>query len=143
MQNPEMKGKKRGLEKVWQFPKAEPTEYQKRILLCRMAEIAVRVVWTNFCYEFGGEIYLQMEGGPIGARITMAASRLVMQEWAEGYRDILDRSEVTIYSHDGYVDDARQNTDLMVRGARYNPERRRFTWREDWEKGRYWGRSPR
>ena len=99
-----------------------------------MAEIAVRTVWTNFCYEFGGEIYLQMEGGPIGARITMAASRLVMQEWAEGYRDILDRSEVTTYSHDGYVDDARQNTDLMVRGARYNPERRRFTWREDWEK---------
>jgi hypothetical protein len=41
---------------------------------------------------------------------------------------------VTSYSHDGYVDDARQITDLMVRGARYNSERRRFTWREDWEK---------
>ena len=22
----------------------------------------------------------------------------------------------------------------MIRGSRYNPERRRFTWREDWEK---------
>lgn len=65
MQNPEMKGKARGMEKVWQFPKAEPTEYQKRILLSRMAEIATRILWTNFCYEFGGEIFLQMEVGPI------------------------------------------------------------------------------
>ena len=44
MQNPEMRGKKSGLEKVWQFPEAEPTEEQKRILLSRMAEIAVRTV---------------------------------------------------------------------------------------------------
>ena len=34
-------------------------------LLCS-CYVAARVVWTNFCYEFGGEIYLQMEGGPIG-----------------------------------------------------------------------------
>ena len=99
-----------------------------------MSEIAVRTVWQNFCYEFGGQIYLQSEGGPIGTRLTMACSRLVMQEWAEGYREILDKSEVTVYSHDGYVDDARQNTDLMVRGSRYHPERKRFSWREDWER---------
>ena len=98
-----------------------------------MAEIGVRVLWSNFTYEFGGEIFLQMEGGPIGARVTMAASRLVMQEWAEGFREILDKSGVTVDSQNGYVDDARQNTDLMIRGARYNPERKRFTWREDWK----------
>ena len=68
-----------------------PQECNQRrwqILLCRMAEIGVRVLWTNFCYEFGGEYFLQMSGGPIGARVTMAARRLVMQE---GYRGILDR----------------------------------------------------
>ena len=32
MQSKEMKGKKRGLEEVWQFPKATPTDYQKRVL---------------------------------------------------------------------------------------------------------------
>ena len=64
----------------------------------------------------------------------MTASRLVMQEWAEGFREISDKSGVTVDSQNGYVDDARQNTDLMFRGARYNPERKRFTWREDWER---------
>jgi hypothetical protein len=124
MQNKEMKLKKRGMEIISKFPAAKPTEEQKKILLSRMAEIGVRVLWSNFTYEFGGEIFLQMEGGPIGARVTMAASRLVMQEWAEGFREILDKSGVTVDSQNGYVDDARQNTDLMIRGARYNPERK-------------------
>ena len=134
MQNPEMKGKRSGMEKVWQFPEAEPTEDQKKILLCRMAEIAVRTVWQNFTYEFGGETFLQSEGGPIGARLTMACSRLVMQDWAEGYRGTLERSGVTTYSQDGYVDDVRQNTDLMRKGSRFNPVKNRFTWRADWER---------
>jgi hypothetical protein len=82
----------------------------------------------------GGEIFLQSEGGPIGARLTMACSRLVMQDWAEGYRGTLDRSGVTTYSQDGYVDDVRQNTDLMRMGSRFNPVKKRFTWRADWEK---------
>ena len=129
-----LQGKRKGLSRVWQFPSAKPTEEQKRILHARAAEIAVRTVWQNFCYEFGGEIFLQMEGGPIGARLTMACSRLVMQEWGEGYREILDNSGVKTYSQDNYVDDVRQNTDCMVRGARFNPERKRFTWRSDWEK---------
>ena len=90
MQNKEMKGKSRGLETVWEFPSATPTPYQQRILRARMAEIGVRVLWTNFTYEFGGETFLQMEGGPIGSRVTMASSRLVMQDWSEGYLEILD-----------------------------------------------------
>ena len=92
MQSKEMKGKVRGLEDVWEFPTAKPTPYQQRILRARMAEIGVRILWTNMMYEFGGETFLQMEGGPIGSRVTMAASRLVMQEWSEGYLDILERS---------------------------------------------------
>ena len=68
MQNPEMKGKKSGLENVWQFPENKPTQYQEKVLLSKMARIGISILWTNFMYEFGGEVYIQMEGGPIGAR---------------------------------------------------------------------------
>jgi hypothetical protein len=115
------------------IPGSKVTPYQERIHLSKMAEIGTRVLWTNFVYEFGGEYFLQMEGGPIGARITMAGSRLVMQEWAEGYREVLDKSGVTRDAHKGYVDDGRQITDLMIRGSRYEKSRKRFIWREDWE----------
>ena len=76
-----MKGKEVGLESVWEFPQLEPTEYQKRILLSRATEIAVRTIWRNFKYVFGGDVYLQSHGGPIGARVSMACSRLIIQDW--------------------------------------------------------------
>ena len=52
-------------------------------------EIAMRVVFENFTYNFGGKTYLQRSGGPIGNRLTMACSRVMMQEWGETYLEIL------------------------------------------------------
>ena len=75
-----------------------------------------------------------MEGGPIGARCTIAASRLIMQDWSEGYEAILVRSGVRVDALRGYVDDGRQFSDMMIRGTRFNRERGLFTWREDWER---------
>ena len=98
-----------------------------------MARIAIHILWQNFMYEFAGEVYLQMEGGPIGARCTMAASRLVMQEWSEGYKSILIRSGLTLDDIKGYVDDGRHWSDLLIKGTRFDRQRMLFTWRQDWE----------
>ena len=99
-----------------------------------MARIAIHVLWSNFMYEFAGDVYVQTEGGPIGARCTMAASRLVMQEWSEGYLDILTRSGIRVDALQGYVDDGRQWTELIRRGTRFVQRLNRFLWREDWER---------
>ena len=56
----------------WNFPKAKPTDKQKRQIEARVVEIAVRFLFENFTYRFGGKVYLQQQGGPIGARNTMA-----------------------------------------------------------------------
>ena len=53
------------------------------MIIARCCEIGVRTVFENFTYKFGGKFYKQMEGGPIGARLTMCAARLVMMQWAE------------------------------------------------------------
>ena len=57
-----MKGKKAGLEEVWEFPKTKATPAQERILLSKMARIGIHILWENFMYEFGGEVFVQMEG---------------------------------------------------------------------------------
>ena len=125
----------RGGQKTWQFPdNFKPTERERRVLVAKVARIVIHVLWNNFCYEFGGEIYLQRSGGPIGARITMACSRLVMQEWSENYSKILEASKVEVHDLRGYVDDNRHETELMRRGSRFNHEKKRFTWREDWQR---------
>ena len=68
MQNKEVKGRKKNGKKTWHFPPAKPTEEQKNILAARVGEIGVRTVWRNFCYQLGGNTYLQGGGGPIRAR---------------------------------------------------------------------------
>ena len=133
MQNSEVKGKRKGGEKTWTFPKIQPTERQNKVLEAKMAQIGVRTIFTNFMYEFGGEKFIQGSGGPIGARVTMAAARLVMQEWSEAYRKILEDSGAELDAHGGYVDDGRQATSLMLKGSRFVPELKRFAWRADWE----------
>ena len=84
-----------------------------------MVEVGIRALFTNFCYTFGGEIYQQQAGCPIGARITMAASRLRMQDWGENYSMIFWRSYIYTYlKPKNYVDDVRQATEEIERGNR-------------------------
>ena len=73
--------KKSKLEKQWYYPRDKITEEQERDIISRCTEIAVRTLFEKFTYNFGGKNYLQSKGGPIGARITMACARLVMQDW--------------------------------------------------------------
>ena len=65
----------------WIYPKRKPTEKEERRIIGRVAEIGTRVLFENVVYRFRGEAYHQQHGGPIGARITMCAAK-IMQNWA-------------------------------------------------------------
>lgn len=45
----------------WNLPKAKPTETQKRMIEARVVEIAVRFLFKNFTYRFGGEVFQQLQ----------------------------------------------------------------------------------
>ena len=79
------------------------------------------MVFENFTYKFGGECFKQMEGGPIGARLTMSAARLVMMEWAERYNTILADSGMEPELLEVYGDDGRQAGAAFRLGTRYDP----------------------
>ena len=115
----------------WIFPKREPTDRQKRLIIARVAEIGVRVVFENFTYRFGGDTYKQREGGPIGARVTMAAARLVMQEWGETYLKIMQDSGIDPELLAGYVDDGRQGSAVLRQGMRFSRETMKFEMTEE------------
>ena len=85
-----------------------PTELHRRQFIGRVAEIGTQVIFENFCYTFGGEAYHQLGGGPIGARITICAAKMVMQNWVDKYKGILIRAGLRIPLMTGYVDDGRQ-----------------------------------
>ena len=66
--------KTKGENEQWLWPKGEIPEKERIELIGVMLEIGVRVLFKNLVYSFGGEHYLQKEGGPIGVRGTGAVS---------------------------------------------------------------------
>ena len=85
----------------------------------RVIEIATRALFENHVYKFGNELYKQKEGGSIGDRWTGSAAELVMQDWAEGYEDILTKSGIEVELLAGYVDDGRQVTTVLKPGMEF------------------------
>ena len=59
-----MTGKTGRVEDQWTFKTKveELTKEQKMEIVARSVEIAIRVVFENFTYNFGGKIYLQRSG---------------------------------------------------------------------------------
>ena len=131
MKAKELNSKVGNIEIQWSFPKAEPTEMQIREIHARVAEIGVRFLFENFPYKFAGENYQQVSGGPIGARVTMAAARIVMSDWGEQWRCILEKAGIRIGMLDGYVDDVRQKSTCLRYGSRWYTENSKFEITED------------
>ena len=97
-------------------------------------EVAVGFFFKNFTYTFGGKKYLHLTGGPIGARLTMCVSRLVMQDWHENFIPRLKASK--LFEHLGglYVDDGRNLLDILPLGCKYVPELGAIECSDIWEK---------
>ena len=95
------------------------SESQKSKLLGLAIEQAIIFFFKNFTYTFGGRIYIQDSGGPIGARLTMAVARLVMQEWKEGFDMILEKSNIEDIMSGLYVDDGRGVQRILEYGERF------------------------
>ena len=110
----------------WIYPARDPTDLQKRMIIARCCEVGVRMVFENFTYKFGGVVYKQSEGGPIGARLTMSAARIVMMDWAEEYNNILSNSDDEPELLEVYVDDGRQAGKVFRIGTRFDPTSRKL-----------------
>ena len=108
----------------WDWPPVEVSEREKITLLSIALEISVKFFFENFTYTFGGEFYVQSSGGPIGARLTMALARLVMQSWGENFSRILKKNNIGEYLRGIYVDDGRNIIDILSNGIRYEKKKR-------------------
>ena len=94
-------------ETQWIFPAGNISAQERKIVISHVIEIALRALWENFTYKFAGKNYHQTDGGPIGVRVSGAASEVVMQDWSETYHKILVDSGLWVALLGGYVDDGR------------------------------------
>ena len=63
-----------GSQEQWIFPDIVLTEDEKRRILAAVVRVAVEILFSTHLYTFGGEVFLQQKGGPIGLRATCCNS---------------------------------------------------------------------
>ena len=51
----------------WQWPQRRITKEDRKKLMGAALEISVKFFFKNFTYTFGGKVYIQLHGGPIGS----------------------------------------------------------------------------
>ena len=78
----------------WSFKRTEFSEIEKRKIIGATLQIAIAASFHLHLYTFGGRVYLQMAGGPIGSRLTMAVSKIVMLVWRRKLQEHLAKAKV-------------------------------------------------
>ena len=54
----------------WEFKDKDLTEEDKKKIIGTVVGVAIKILFNNFTYKFGGKYYHQRGGGPIGVRAT-------------------------------------------------------------------------
>ena len=124
-------GESEELVTKWEFSRTDFTEMEKRNLLAKVVEIAVRTTFRNHLYQFEGKMRVQAEGGPIGLRLTGVVARIVMDYWARKFKELVKANNLTIYMFRKYVDDINLVMEALGIGYRWNGEQ--MEWKKEWE----------
>ena len=113
------RGRLRGDQEQWIFdPKAKLTDDIKKELLATVVEIVTEQLFKHHYYTFGGQIYHQQDGGPIGLRGTCAVARVCMQIFDSKWKRKLDEWRISRKMNKRYMDDTRTLLHAIKHGWR-------------------------
>ena len=79
------------------FPRVVLTPEDKKEILGTVLSIAITAMFRNYYYSFGGAMFRQEEGGPIGLRGTCAIARLIMQIFDVKWEELLAKLRVVVW----------------------------------------------
>ena len=111
---------------VWMRDYIESMDWEVKELMAECLEIGIKACWYNHLYQFAGKNYKQKDGGPIGERVVMACSRIVMIDWGAEVRDRFERSEKLMKLESVYADDDRHVIEIFKEGDRWNEDSKKF-----------------
>ena len=89
----------------WVGKRKEPSSIQKKKMVAKTLQIAVRTVLSNHIYQVDGNVFKQQKGGPIGLEITGVLARIVMLWWDRELLKKMKQLKVEVLMYLRYVDD--------------------------------------
>ena len=118
-------------EEQWIFPEVKLTVEEKKSILATVAEIGVRAVFRTHAYSFGGKLYHQQGGGPIGLRATGAIARVVMGTWDKELLKLLAENGMAPELAVRYIDDIRLALQAVKPGWRWSGGQ--LAYKDEWQ----------
>ena len=121
-----------GNQDQWEFPDIVLTKEEKRRILAAVVRVAIEVLFSTHLYTFGGKVFQQEEGGPIGLRATCGVARVIMNMWDKEWLRTLESWKVKFMEYFRYMDDGRVLLHAIKSGWRW--EDKELVWKEEWAK---------
>ena len=106
----------------------------KKYLIAVMIAELVKLCFKCHIYEYGGEWYIQYEGGPIGLRLSGAVASIVMMIWDSKVTEKMSANEIELLMYGRYVDDGNYLIRMFRRGWRWSDEYDRMIYKYEYEK---------
>ena len=128
------RGRERGDQEQWIFAKnLKLTEKERKEIIATVVRIATEELFKHHYYSFGGAVYHQQGGGPIGLRATCAVARVCMQLFDRKWRRRLEELRIRVWLMKRYMDDSRTCLPPIKPGWRMEQGELRYceAWREE------------
>ena len=99
-----------------EFPNLQINNHDIKTLLAASQAIAAQETFKSHVYSFGGKLYQQLLGGPIGLRITTVIAKIRMASWLRHVKFALKKAGIEVWMTKLYVDDVRLVVSEVPRG---------------------------
>ena len=126
------KGPDSGDTEQWVFPHVVLSQEDKLEIIGTVLSIATTEMFKHHYYSFGGQMFRQEAGGPIGLRGTCAVARLLMQIFDVKWEIVLKDLAIRTWIIARYMDDGRVGMPPLKPGWRFMDNKLQFKLR--WEK---------
>ena len=124
-------GKETGDTEQWIFPDVILSEEEKKMIVGATTRLMIEILFKNHIYTFGGKMFRQEKGGPIGLRGTCAVARVVMNIWDREWERELVKKNVELEELVRYMDDGRTFLHPINKGWRWTKDS--ITYKKEWE----------
>ena len=104
----------------WRHKNRDPTQYEMKALLAAETAIGVQACFDLHTYQFGGAIYHQQGGSPIGVDLSGDVAELEVVDWTIMLMDVLKENNVITDEDFIFVDDVREIMPPINRGWYYD-----------------------
>ncbi len=106
-------------EAQWVFKTKPFSDKEKAQLMGALVKVGTDALFNHHTYQYCGDLYLQVNGGPTGLRYTGLGAKVRMVRWARKLVKILEKMGIEVLMVFVYVDDVRIICCALDKGVKF------------------------